>query len=154
MRFLNKLNDYLSKQHIKDPVPFKKPSPIKFKVMSWGEFSKNITRWQKENAKDQWINARHSTKKLYRYSWLTDAENIVFKPEPKNEHDKNAIAVYLGNYQIGYVPRVVNEQYHNKLIKVKRIEAEIHGGDSKYKDEYGDLIVDRNEPVVDITVLM
>ena len=32
-------------------------------------------------------------------------DKLTLKPEPTNEHDPNAIAVYKGEHQIGYVPR-------------------------------------------------
>lgn len=132
-----------------------KPSPLKFTIISWGEFAENITKWQNENARDQWINAKYSSKRLFQYSWETLTENVRLVPEPNNRHDKNAIAVYLKDSHVGYVPRPVNEQHYKKLIASSELKADIHGGSFKYLDEYGDLIVDKEEsPKIDITILL
>lgn len=36
---------------------------------------------------------------------------VCFRREPKNRHDKNALAVYYKGYKLGYVPQVQNEKY-------------------------------------------
>lgn len=123
-----------------------------FEIKSWGNDLQNISKWQKENARDQWSNAKYSSKKLYQYSWVNTTGRIKFVPEPKNEYDKFAIVVYLDNYKIGYIPKPINEQHYKKLLNCKNIEVDIHGGSSKYIDEYGDLIVNKGEPVVKVTV--
>lgn len=126
---------------------------LAFQVRSWEEYLDNISEWQKANARDQWVNAKYSSKKLYQYSWMT-TNDIKLIPEPKNEHDKYAIGVHLGQYKIGYIPKPVNEQYYRQLIKDGEIKADIHGGNSKCIDAYGDLIVDKQNPVVEITILI
>lgn len=149
MGFLDKLSDIVNKCNNEKLIS------LKFKVRSWDEYTDNISKWQKENTRDQWINAKYSSKKLFQYSWVSDTENIILKPEPENKHSKEAIAVYLGIYKVGYVPNPVNKQYYAKLIKSKEIKADIHGGNFKYIDEYGDLIVDKeSNPVIDITILI
>lgn len=148
MGFLNKLKDILKEQNDKKLIP------IKFEVRSWEKYIDNISRWQRENARDQWINGKYSSKPLYQYSWTSITDGIRLVPEPKNEHDRYAIEVYIDNYMVGYVPKPINEQYYKKLIKTKEIKADVHGGNSKYIDEYGDLIVDKRDPVVKVTVLI
>jgi hypothetical protein len=148
MEFLNKLKDGINKRNIKKLIP------IEFEVSSWGEYIDNISKWQKEYARDQWIDAKYSSKPLYQYSWMSNIKDIRLTPEPRNKHDKNAIEIYLGDYKIGYVPRPLNEQYYKELIKSKEIKADIHGGNSKCIDAYGDLIVDKRDPIVKITILI
>lgn len=131
-----------------------KSTYIKFKVRSWGIYLDNISMWQNANARDQWVGATYSSKNLYQYSWMSNVDDLVLKPEPQNEYSKDAIAVYLGSHKIGYVPNPVNKQYYKKLIKAKEIKADIYSGDSKYIDRHGDLIVDKRDPIVDITVLI
>ena len=133
--------------------PAKKATSIKFTVRAWGEFLNNINEWQKEYARDQWIDGKFSNKPLYQYAWKTATDSISFIPEPENEFDEYAIGVYLDGEQVGYVPRPKNETHYNELIKAKTITADIHGGNSKYIDQYGDLILEKNDPVVEITVI-
>lgn len=46
-------------------------------------------------------------------------DKLTLKPEPTNEHDKNAIAVYKGEHHIGYVPRRLT----SVLVPVETLEC-------------------------------
>lgn len=124
-----------------------------FEVRSWGKHLDNISKWQSENTREQWVNAKFSSRPLYQYSWASNTGHIRFVPEPENEYSNLAIEVYLDNYKIGYIPDPLNKQYYNKLINAKEIKADIYGGNSKHIDEYGDLITEKRDPIVKIIVL-
>ena len=140
--------------HPRTSTPAKKAISVKFTVRAWDEFLDNIVEWQKKNARDQWIGANFTNKPLYQYAWKTVTDSVSFIPEPENEFDQYAIGVYLNGEQVGYVPRPKNETHYNELLNAKTITADIHGGSSKYMDEYGDLIVDKNDPVVEIKITL
>ena len=38
--------------------------PFSFEIRSWNEYMDNISKWQKENARDQWVDAKYSNKPL------------------------------------------------------------------------------------------
>lgn len=124
---------------------------ISFRVKSWGDDLNNISKWQQENARNQWINGKYSKKPLYKYSWM-NSENVKLYPEKTNPFDEYAIKVELDRCKIGYVPRPINEEYYKKLLKAKTVTADIHGGDSKFIDEIDDLVIKRDTPIVKVTV--
>lgn len=119
-----------------------------FAVRSWGEYLQNIATWQHNNARHQWVNASFSSKPLYEYSWSNAVVNLV--AEPSNEFDTQAIAVYLDGMHIGYVPHEINDNFHKALLAHPRVYAKIHGGSAKFIDEYGDLIVTKRDPIVEL----
>lgn len=65
--------------------------------------------------------------------------------------EENQEEVQLVHY-IYYVPRPINQDNYKKLLKAKPIIADVHGGDSKYLDEYGDLIKDNRDPIVELSI--
>lgn len=123
---------------------------LNFEVVAWGEYLRNLEAVQKKYARDQWIDATYSKKPLYHYSWITDKTHCTLRPEPKNPYDEKAIAIYFDDLQIGYVPRSVNEKYYKKLLKNLLVKIEIHGGERKYKDDYGDLIKENGDIIAKV----
>ena len=123
----------------------------KIKIVSWGNHLKHIREWQKENARDQWVNAKYGSKKLYQYSWMSDVP-IELIHEKHNEFDNQAIIVVLNGYDVGYIPRPTNREHFNQLLKLKNVTATVRGGDSKFKDQYGDIVKINDDPVVEIEV--
>lgn len=126
----------------------------KFAILSWGDSLQNLKNWQRNNARDQWINAKYSAKKLYHYSWIQNSARASLRAEPTNPHDKKAIALYLDDLHVGYVPREINELYYDHLLSLSNVTVNIHGGDAKYIDETGDLISDKSDPIVEVTVTL
>ena len=119
-----------------------------FEIATWGPYIRNLNDWRHHNSRDQWKDAWFTTKKLYRYPWTTTTVTLI--AEPDNEHDSMAIAVYLEGYHIGYVPREINEIYHDVLLSKPYALCEIHGGDSKYIDDTNDLVIVKADPIVEI----
>lgn len=71
-------------------------------------------------------------RKVYRYNFTNSPVELV--PEPKNPHDKNAIAVRIAGQLVGYISREQN-QYVAQLLKggrIKFISGFIGGGENKY----------------------
>lgn len=130
----------------------KVPSDISFKVATWGQHADNIKKWQAEFARDNWANdPEFKDKSIYHYAWKNDVP-VRFVPEPENDADDKAVAVYLNSYHIGYVPRPINSQNYSLLISNPFATAQVHGGDRKYKDEYGDVIKKIDDPIVEVLI--
>ena len=129
------------------------PINISFQVRTWGEYARNIETWQSKHAKDMWIGAKYSAKPTYHYSWEENVV-IVFVAEPNNVYDDHAIAVYLDGVQVGYAPRDTNHIYYEILTGLGSTLADVRGGDRKRLDEYGDLIVEKFDPIIDVTMIV
>lgn len=129
------------------------PINISFRVRTWGEYARNIETWQPKHAKDLWVGAKYSAKPTYHYSWEENVL-IVFVAEPNNVYDDHAIAVYLDGIQVGYVPRDTNHIYYEILTDLGSTMADVHGGDCKRLDEYGNLIVEKFDPIIDVAMIV
>lgn len=67
------------------------------------------------------------------YQYLTEYYPAKIVPEPENEHDPNALAVFVEGVRIGYIPR--KDQNKVNAFDTDTIEAEIYGGKYKELDE-------------------
>jgi hypothetical protein len=56
---------------------------------------------------------------------LAVGENLVLVREASNAHDTDAVAVYFGKNQLGYVPRAENSVIAQLLDSGERVEARI-----------------------------
>lgn len=74
--------------------------------------------------------------RVYKYDFLTAVPEL--RPEPGNEYDPNAIAVYSDGIQIGYVKKGSTSHLRNILDtrKIISMKLNIAGGD--YKAVYDD----------------
>lgn len=137
---------------VKNLFKDKKNETVEFTVRNWNEYSKNIKEWQSLNAKDNWKNAKlKNDKRLYHYSWISKVP-VFLVPEPENVYDKYAIAVYIDNYHVGYVPAPFNKEKYKFFKKNNTGVAEVHGGDFKYLDEYDDIIKELSDPIIEVTI--
>jgi len=75
--------------------------------------------------------------RVYKYDFLTAVPEL--RPEPDNEYDSNAIAVYSDGIQIGYVKKGSTAHLRNVLEnrKVVSMKINITGGDYKYVSDDG-----------------
>lgn len=94
-------------------------------LIAYGEFEK-LNEFQKqldylENTNDLLVNITGS---YYHNYNPTEGENVKLVKEPENEHDSDAIAVYLDNDKIGYV---ANSEYtlFDKVKSATKIKNEI-----------------------------
>ena len=89
------------------------------------------------NKKDYILNddelVQKGKKRVYRFGYPSEASLV---PEPDNEHDKNAIAVYINGEKIGHVPASYCSQVKLLLNKELTVKAYISGGE--YKDIVND----------------
>ena len=67
---------------------------------------------------------------VYEYR-LKRGSEVSLVPEPTNEHDPNAIAVYINGKQVGYVPADETEEVRQYLAAPYSVRAWISGGASK-----------------------
>ncbi len=70
--------------------------------------------------------------RVYKYDFLTAVPEL--RPEPENEYDPNAIAVYSDGIQIGYVKKG-STAHLRKVLEQRKIismKLNISGGDYKY----------------------
>jgi len=52
----------------------------------------------------QYKNPTNKDKKYYKYKYFEEPCELI--PEPSNEHDKNAVAVYCKGIKVGHIPAV------------------------------------------------
>lgn len=91
-------------------------------------------------------------KKIYQYTYVNKPVKLV--PEPKNEHDKNAIAVYIAGEHVGYISRDENIKI-NKILKsneVKFISSFISGGPYKIVSQNGTSVKIDNSIKINIKI--
>ena len=77
------------------------------------------------------IEAGKAGKKIYQYFYVNKPAKL--EREPKNEHDRNAVAVIIAGEKIGYISREENVHVAEILAQreIKSLSAFIGGG--KYK---------------------
>ena len=56
---------------------------------------------------------------------LEEGDELEVRPEPENEHDENAIALYKGSRKVGYVPREITWKVHEAMKSGSAIEATV-----------------------------
>lgn len=61
----------------------------------------------------------------YVWSSLKVGKRLKLVREPDNEHDTDAVAVYFGKSQLGYVPRAGNNAIAQMLDRGEKLEASI-----------------------------
>lgn len=64
------------------------------------------------------------------YVYRIKEDFVNLQPEPNNEHDRNAIAVYMNDVKIGHVPAAQTHQI-NPLIGKHNFVGVITGGDKR-----------------------
>ena len=76
------------------------------------------------------------------YQYEVERYPAMLVPEPDNEYDANAIAVYVNDVKIGYIAR--KDQNKIDLDNITDCQAEIYGG--KYKEYDGETILQGETP--------
>lgn len=72
-------------------------------------------------------------------------------PEPNNEYDKNAIAVYISGIKVGHVPAALARDNRSEILSKRHVTAKLSGG--RYKDVgYGRVSMGSRPYSIDITL--
>lgn len=79
----------------------------------------------------QIISKGKAGERIFRYNFINKPVKLI--PEPDNEHDKNAVAVYIAGELVGYISRDDNRHVLDILNKgdIKYISGFIGGGEYK-----------------------
>lgn len=93
--------------------------------------------WKKK--KDELSQEGKMGSRIFRYSYINKPVKLI--AEPKNPHDKNAIAVLIAGEKVGYISRDENSHVKNIISKhdVKFISSFISGGEYKVTYENGNM---------------
>lgn len=70
--------------------------------------------------------------KFRQFEYYFPIDDVQLIPEPDNLFDKNAIAVYINNVKIGYVPAVITDVIARYMVLPHTVTASIRGG--RYKE--------------------
>lgn len=91
-------------------------------------------------------------KRIFRYSYVN--RPVKLQPEPDNEHDKNAIAIFIAGELVGYISRADNVHVKGILQKheIKSISGFIGGGDYKVIEDDGTISKDSTEIGVSVRI--
>lgn len=91
--------------------------------------------------------------RIYKYYFSPDVVELI--PDPDNEHDSNAVAVYADGLHIGYIKAGSCSRVKNLLASgmVENIRLEAWGGPYVYYDSYNE-ILDRDEAIYGAKVLI
>lgn len=91
-------------------------------------------------------------KRIFRYSYVN--RPVKLQPEPDNEHDKNAIAIFIAGELVGYISRADNVHVKDILQKheIKSVSGFIGGGDYKVIEDDGTISKDSTEIGVSVRI--
>lgn len=86
------------------------------------------------------IKAGNAGRRIFKYRYVN--KPVYLREDPKNPHDKNAVAVIVAGELVGYISREEN-QHVKEIIKnceVKAISGFIGGGEYKTVTEEGEVL--------------
>lgn len=93
-----------------------------------------------------------SEKRIFHYNYVN--RPVKLQPEPENEHDKNAIAVFIAGELVGYISRAdnihVNDILQNR--EIKSVSGFIGGGEYKIVGSEGTVSKDESDVGVSIRI--
>lgn len=102
---------------------------------------KRLVAYMKESGRQPYMGM--SDKEIINYPWSvfeyavdgTDTE-MKLLPEPDNKHDPNAIRIYLGGEEMGFVPAKDCQRVKKAIDAPHTIWWCVRGGNTKRYDEY------------------
>lgn len=91
-------------------------------------------------------------KRIFRHYYIN--KPVKFMEEPKNPHDKNAVAVVIAGELVGYISRENNIHVKDilKNHEIKSLSSFIGGGEYKIVLEDGDVIKDESGFSVNVRI--
>lgn len=88
--------------------------------------------------------------KIWKYEYVFNSVELI--PEPENEYDSNAVAVYIDGKKAAHIKRGSCSQVKNLINSddFVKVEAEIGGGPYKYidEDDDGNIYIDEGESYI------
>lgn len=94
-------------------------------------------------ADDVFLQKHSGGRAVYEYR-LKRGSKVSLVPEPENPHDPNAIAVYVDDVHIGYIPAVDCTEVHQLLSGEHTVSAYVAGGARKWVQD-GRVMTDSSE---------
>lgn len=91
-------------------------------------------------------------RKVYRNNYVNMPVKLI--PEPKNPHDKNAVAVHFAGELVGYISREQNLHVLDilKRHEIKYISGFIGGGEYKVVSASGDVAISEDAHSVNVRI--
>lgn len=122
--------------------PVKKSIKEDFFVVGMDYYKKDIESILSENlifdySKRELIEEGYDGEKVYFYDTGYFSAELI--PEPDNEFDSNAIAVYSQGVKVGYIKKTKCKQVKGYIDsgRIRKVDIEIEGGKYKYISESG-----------------
>lgn len=119
--------------------------PPYLEVKSFGEYLNNLKFWQEQFAKNKWENAKIQSKPIYEFALMSNMK-ATYIPEFSNDYDPDAILVGINEILIGYVPKPYNTTLREIFLSEKPPTITVTGGNKKYIDEDGNIILEKDNP--------
>lgn len=123
------------------PKKPEKTKTVRFKIAGCSFYEKTIKTLRSDNytyelSKQDLYYKTDFYEKVFKYNFDTSNPQLI--PEPDNEHDPNAVAVYVKCQKIGYIKKGNCSRVKNLMKKdlIKGMNVELYGG--PYKRLVGD----------------
>jgi hypothetical protein len=113
---------------------------IEIKVAGFDHYQRELKKCLHEKNEDYKLSAKAFREEVFERCYEYETEWLLAEivPEPENEHDPNALAVYVDNVRIGYIPK--KDQKKVNSVTLINAYAEIYGGNFKETDEYDEIV--------------
>lgn len=100
----------------------------------------------------QILKAGKSEKRIFQHNYVNKPVKLI--PEPKNPHDKNAVAIHIAGELVGYISRadnlhVLDILQHREVISISGF---IGGGKFKVVSDDGEIVKDELDHSVNIRI--
>ncbi len=136
-----------------------KSNGVNFRATGMAHHKEELEKIAVENSEYDLTNAELKDEyepydKVYEYEYPVDTVELV--PEPDNQADPNAVAVYVNGVHVAYIKRGSTTRVKNLIANGTRtVTAEITGG--RYKmvtenDDTGALSVERGESPIRVVI--
>lgn len=131
----------------------------RFKIAGTSHYEENIKTLRFENSdfamsKKELSDLNMADELIYRYFY--DIAKVELRPEPNNQYDPNAIAVYADEVKVGYIKKGSTAHVRNLLNSpdFDHITAEIYGGEYKVllEDDEGHTSIESGEAPISMSV--
>lgn len=138
-----KIKNLFKKNSVEPEVPEVVETPtemIEIKVAGFDFYQNELKELLTMPNEDYSLSAKAFREEVFDRCYQFDTEwlSAEIVPEPENEFDPNALAVYVDGVRIGYVPR--KDQAKVNSVTPTSVDVEIYGGKFKDLDEDDNII--------------